>query len=390
MSDSGSTEIVHQARHHEAVAVRERTRPGIDRRAVDAREQDSISGVFQPPVLAKYQQLTVKEGSRAYAELRAKVMAHGILDRSYGYYAVLITVVLTAFFLSAYQIVMNPISFALVGWSLLFACCNVQLAGILHDAGPRTIFTATRLNDVIGHTVGSLLAMPFYDWRHEHNKHHAHPNQEEEDPDIDLPFISLTRERYLARTGLSKLLAPYQMYLWYPLSSFVGITKRLYGFAYFKREIGKDNVWQFGVYLLGLIAWFVLPFLAFDPAKAIFVLVLTNFASGAYLANIFAPNHKGMPFIEKDAKFSFMEQQIITSRNIKPGFLTDIIYVGLNYQIEHHLFPTCPRNRLKLLTPHVREVCRKYNLEFTEVGVFESNRILLAELNEVTRTAAAT
>jgi fatty acid desaturase len=90
-----------------------------------------------------------------------------------------------------------------------------------------------------------------------------------------------------------------------------------------------------------------------------------------------------MPQIKSGQKISFLEQQIIATRNIKRGFFTDILLLGLNYQIEHHLFPHCPRNKLKLLTPYVKEVCGELNLEFTETNLFESNKIILRELNQV-------
>lgn len=103
--------------------------------------------------------------------------------------------------------------------------------------------------------------------------------------------------------------------------------------------------------------------------------------------NIFAPNHKGMPQLPKDIKISFMEHQIMTTRNIYGHWLTDFVYLGLNYQIEHHLFPNCPRNKLKLITPYVEDICRKMNLEFTRVSVLESNKIILSELNRIAKTA---
>ncbi len=90
-----------------------------------------------------------------------------------------------------------------------------------------------------------------------------------------------------------------------------------------------------------------------------------------------------MPQVARDAGMSFIEQQVITSRNIRGGFFTDTAMVGLNYQIEHHLFPSCPRNKLKLVTPFVQEVCERLNLEYTCVSIVETNRILLRELRAV-------
>ena len=57
----------------------------------------------------------------------------------------------------------------------------------------------------------------------------------------------------------------------------------------------------------------------------------------------FAPNHKGMPTIAPEEELDFLRRQVLTSRNVRGGLLTDFALGGLNYQIEHHLFPSMPR-----------------------------------------------
>jgi fatty acid desaturase len=95
-----------------------------------------------------------------------------------------------------------------------------------------------------------------------------------------------------------------------------------------------------------------------------------------------------MPQFLEGTQVSFLEQQIRTSRNIRPGWFVDFVYFGLNYQIEHHLFPTCPRNKLKRITPYVKEICARTGLEYTEAGIVQSNRIIIGELNSVARAGA--
>ena len=60
---------------------------------------------------------------------------------------------------------------------------------------------------------------------------------------------------------------------------------------------------------------------------------------GLYMGSTFAPNHKGMPLLPRDSKVDFLRRQVLTSRNIKGGWIMDTFMGGLNYQIEHHLFP---------------------------------------------------
>ncbi len=238
------------------------------------------------------------------------------------------------------------------------------------------------MNDLCGQICATLLAMCYDDWKIGHNKHHAHPNQEGQDPDIELPF-SFTEDRYKGKKGLIGFIRKHQVYLYFPLGSFTWLFTRTTGVKFYIKEFQMKNLWKTLLFALGIFFWFILPFLVFDFKKAFLLFVVVNPLVGLYLFNIFAPNHKGMPQLAKNVHLSFMEQQILTSRNIHGNWLTDFIYMGLNYQIEHHLFPNTPRNKLKLITPYVVEFCKKQNLEFTRVSVLETNKIILSQLHKI-------
>jgi fatty acid desaturase len=133
----------------------------------------------------------------------------------------------------------------------------------------------------------------------------------------------------------------------------------------------------------------VSPFALFSIEKALFVFSLVHVSTGVYLANCFAPNHKGMPRVENGVAISFLEQQVITARNVSGGWLTDFLLGGLNHQVEHHLFPGTPRNKLRPLRPYVRRMCEEMGLQYTDVSLIETNRVLLRELSAVARSARA-
>jgi fatty acid desaturase len=80
----------------------------------------------------------------------------------------------------------------------------------------------------------------------------------------------------------------------------------------------------------------------------------------------------------------FLRQQAITSRNVR-GPLVDFLYGGLNYQIEHHLFPTMPRNNLSRAQPHVRAFCTSRGISYSETGVVQSWREILSNYTEDSR-----
>jgi hypothetical protein len=60
---------------------------------------------------------------------------------------------------------------------------------------------------------------------------------------------------------------------------------------------------------------------------------------GVLLGGAFAPNHIGMPIVLAGLKVDFLRRQVLMSRNISGGRITGYAMGGLNYQIEHHLFP---------------------------------------------------
>src|SRR5260370_20164840 len=97
-----------------------------------------------------------------------------------------------------------------------------------------------------------------------------------------------------------------------------------------------------------------------------------NLLFGLYIGSVFAPNHKGMPIQMPGEEWDWVTRQVVTSRNIRSSYLTDFLYGGLNYQIEHHLFPAMPRKALRRARPITLEYCHQIRLPYHEVGVFPS------------------
>jgi fatty acid desaturase len=97
----------------------------------------------------------------------------------------------------------------------------------------------------------------------------------------------------------------------------------------------------------------------------------------------FAPNHKGMPILTKDDKTDYLRRQVLTSRNIRGGRLTDFALGGLNYQIEHHLFPSMPRPNLRRAQTLIRDFCAQHGVSYHETGLLRSYAEVLRHLHEV-------
>jgi len=325
----------------------------------------------------------------AYQRLKSEVTAAGLLDRSLTYYWPLIIAAFAGYFLSAWAILVTDGYFWLSLACLGFVLATVQIAGLMHDAGHRAVFRSTRFNNLLGLATTAAIGMVFPSWVLRHNQHPAHPNQEAMDPDMKVPFLVLTEADFATKDSIQRFVSRWQAYYYYPLGALVSFSNRLGSISYFWQRRTWPNLARLLAYLPAIVALFPGPFLLFPLEKAVFVFLLVHISTGIYLASCFAPNHKGMPSVPRDAVVSFLEQQVRTSRNVKGALLTEFLLVGLNHQVEHHLFPACPRNKLKRLGPYVRRMCDEQALPYTQVSFLRTNRILVAHLHRVARPRRA-
>lgn len=334
----------------------------------------------------KDQKFSIPDGAKAYRELHIAVTEAGLLEKDYTYYIYLNIFCLFGIAFSLYQVIIQHQMIPLIIWTFIFSFISVQIGGLMHDAGHRTIFKSTKFNDIVGHIYGAFLAVGYSSWKSRHNRHHAHSNEIKEDHDIfNFSFLSFYPDRLKENKGILRYLNKFQTVFYYPIFLFFTFGMRGYAVQYFRQNFRKHYL-EIAIYIIGLFSWYLLPFFVFDFQKALVFFLVNNIVMGFYYMNIFAANHKPMPLISKSIKLSFMEQQIVTSCNVTPNRVYDFIYLGLNYQIEHHLFPNTPRPKLKYIRPYVMQFCKQRKLPYTCVSVLEVNKMILTRLHEVSKT----
>jgi fatty acid desaturase len=244
------------------------------------------------------------------------------------------------------------------------------------------VFTRRRAVTVAGLVCGNLaIGVSRGWWVDKHNRHHSHPNHVGQDPDIGAGVIVWTPEQTVRRSGLARAFARLQGWLFFPLLLLEGLNLHASSVRALSRRRPAEAVAlaAHGAAYLGVLFW-VLP-----PGKAIAFLLLHKAVWGLYMGATFAPNHKGMPIIGEDEKVDFLRRQALTSRNVRGGRLTAFLLGGLNYQVEHHLFPSMPRPALRRAQPIVRDYCLEHGIAYTETGLIASYRIALRHLDEVGR-----
>ncbi len=265
-----------------------------------------------------------------------------------------------------------------------------QFAFLAHEAAHRQILASGKTNDKLGRFLANFVVGISYQWwMNKHSKHHATPNTIGKDPDIEWDTISFQPADAQRQRGLLKWITQRQGYLFFPLLTLEGLNLHAQSIKYLfvgqrvkhrRRELVSIFV-RLALYV-GAV-FFVLPV---GMAFAFLGVQLAVF--GIYMGASFAPNHKGMPMVPEDARIDFFSRQVLTGRNVmaRSSFGNRVlshVYGGLNYQVEHHLFPSMPRANLAGVSKIVRDYCTEHHIPYTVASVRESYAQVITYLNKV-------
>ncbi|MQA86299.1 MAG: acyl-CoA desaturase [Streptosporangiales bacterium] len=320
-----------------------------------------------------------------YAELSRQVRQAGLLDRRPGYYAAKIAVNTVLLAAGWWAFVVVGDSWYQIAIATYLAVIFTQVAFVGHDAGHRQIFRSRRANQLAGLLHGNLLiGMSYGWWVGKHNRHHAHPNDEDRDPDIGAGALVFTADQARTRRGLARVLTRNQAYLFFPMllleaaNLHVASVRTLLGRG--ARSLRSLETLLLAVHAAGYLAAVLL---VLGPVKAVVFIAVQQGLFGLYLGCSFAPNHKGMPVLDERTKRDYLRRQVLTSRNVRGGRIVGFVLGGLNYQIEHHLFPSMPRPSLRRSQALVRDFCLQHGLPYSEATLVRSYTEVLQHLHAV-------
>ncbi|MFF5261468.1 fatty acid desaturase family protein [Actinomadura viridis] len=326
-----------------------------------------------------------RPGTSDFGPLARRVREAGLLERRRGYYARAMGLNLAA----------TAGTWAAVAWAggswwvLVLAVPLALLSGrtafLGHDAGHRQIAASHRVNRWLGLLLGNLmLGMGYGWWNDKHNRHHANPNHVGKDPDVGEGVLVWTREQAAGRDGrVARWITRHQARLFFPLLLLEGLNLKVGSALHLRSRPGREKALEGALLGLHVVGYLGLAFALLSPGKAVALVLLHQALFGVHLGCAFAPNHKGMEMPGEGVRWDHLRRQVLTSRNVRGGVVTDWLLGGLNYQIEHHLFPSVPRANLRKLQPLVREHCARVGLPYAEAGLVESYRQALGHMHEV-------
>jgi len=326
-----------------------------------------------------------KNPTTEYSSLLHTVRNLGLLKRATGFYwfvfgmLILATAILgTGFVLlgdSWYQLIIAGV----------LGIVLTQFAFLAHEASHRQVFESGPANDKAGRILANLfVGISYAWWMNKHSRHHANPNVIGKDPDIDPDFIVFREEDAAKVSWLGSFVTRKQGYLFFPLLMAEGFNLHVQGFRTVFGRGKVDKRWLEISMLTTRIVLYVAVIFYFLPLGMAFAFIGVQLAVfGVYMGASFAPNHKGMPQLPHDSKVDFLRRQVLTSRNIRGGTFMDTFMGGLNYQVEHHLFPNMARPHLRKAQEITKEYCQSHDILYTETGLFQSYGIVIQYLNTV-------
>jgi fatty acid desaturase len=325
-------------------------------------------------------------GSRSdYAELSSRIRSVGLLERRTAYYVAKFTLTWAAFGA-------GWVAFVLIGatwWQLITAAVlgvlSTQIAFLGHDIGHKQVVRTRRASYLLGLLHGNFavgLSMGW--WLDKHNRHHAHPNHVDLDPDVAPagPLIHFP-EQGAGRRGLSGWATRHQALLFFPITLLEGLNLHVASIRALRSGTVRARRLEAALLAVHLTAFVAAPFLVLTPWQALAFIAIHQAVFGFYMGCSFAPNHKGMPPITPAEEKDYLRRQVLTSRNVRGGRFVDLLLGGLNYQIEHHLFPSMPRPNLRRAQPLIAQFCADRGIRYTETGLLTSYRLVLRHLDGV-------
>lgn len=324
--------------------------------------------------------------SSEYAELRKLLKAENLLDdrsRPMFYIVRLAFNTLMVFALLFSLPYISNVGLVLIN-AVLAGFFMVQCLIIGHDAMHHQLFRSYTLSRLTTLFIWNFLGGVSHTWYADyHGKHHVHANRIDVDPNLEIPFALPGRDDVRASRGIKRLFYKHQSLFLFPFLLMYGGDFVWRNFRYVgDMKLNRASVIELFVMGLHYLVFLGVPFAVLPFWQAVLYLLVFYGVAGFYAGVVFVTNHFGMPVFQTDQKIDYLQQQARGSRNIRSSPFVDYLFAGLNFQIEHHLFPTVPRYHIYRTAAIVKAFCVQRGIPYHDPGLRETFREMADYLRE--------
>jgi fatty acid desaturase len=328
--------------------------------------------------------LRTGQSTPMYAEVAGLVRAAGLMRRRPWPYALLVSANTLGLLAVVVALFAWRDSWWLVAWGALLAVVFTQIGFVGHDIAHRQVTRNTTSCTALGLLHANLLTGLSYGWwMDKHNAHHAHPNDLGADPDVRAGVLVFDVGQVEGRTGWHAMVTRHQAWMFFPLLLLEGGNLYLAGLRTLAHKGIRHRATELLLIGVHTAAYVSLLVATMTWAQVVVFIAVHQGLRGLYLGLSFAPNHKGMPVLSGSERADPFLRQVLTSRNVRGGVVVDWVLGGLNYQIEHHLFPSMPRANLRRAQAIVRPYCAAHGVAYVETSATASYRAVIEHLHAV-------
>ncbi|KAJ1428902.1 fatty acid desaturase [Ochromonadaceae sp. CCMP2298] len=348
-----------------------------------------------------------KDFEKAYRTLRSKLVAMGMFNANPVYYVYKFVSTVALLVVSVYLATQFQ-SFAVHMLGALFLALFWQQSGwLFHDFVHHQVFKNRTNGDMAGLILGNLfMGFSLQWWKSKHNAHHAVPNLHasvegacDGDPDIDtMPLLAWTIK--MAETSRAspsgRFMIQWQSFLYFPLLLFARLAWAHQGWVFTWGGWGQHSTaaahidmkkMAYPVAEKGLIALHyicIFSVMSYMPLlNGVAYVLVGQTMCGLFLAIVFGLGHNGMASYPASQRPDFWKLQVSTTRNVTSNPLVDWFCGGLQYQVDHHLFPMLPRHNLGKVHKLVESFCKEQGVTYHETTMLAGTVEVLSHLSEV-------
>ena len=339
-------------------------------------------------------QFSKEHNSEFYKTLKSRVNAYfkeNKIAKTANAAMVFKTFALLALFLVPYGFLyfQNLPAIAYIG---LWFVMGLGMAGVglsvMHDAN-HGAYSRKEWVNVLVSNVMILLGGSARNWRIQHNVlHHTYTNVAEHDEDIDPPVFMLRFSPHSKHYAIHRFQHLYAWFFYGMMTLFWYLTKDYQqAFRYQKRGLVEAQGVTFAQHMFRIILFkliytaifLFLPIYFGGASWLINVLgfLLMQFICGLILAMIFQPAHVvptstyPIPNDSGVVEADWAVSQLFNTANFAPKSRLFSWYVGgLNYQVEHHLFPSICHIHYKKISQIVEQTAKEYQLPYYSYKTF--------------------
>jgi len=270
---------------------------------------------------------------------------------------------------------------AIAHYGFWMAVALVPVAGVIstsiammgHEGSHRAFSKSPVRNQLLAYITFPLFSgLGMLYWHNKHDRlHHGHPNVEGVDPDIKpFPFVSSRGDHERCGPRSRWFQRKLQKTAFWPMSTLMAVGMRRSSIMYlvrYPREHGFTRDWfiEAGCLLVHYSAWMLVPGLIWGPFTGVLIYSGTWAFVGVFLALVFAPAHMGLPIT--DGQNRDWVHQLETTRNLELPRVVSFFFIGLDYQVEHHLFPKIPHQNLPKAARITKAWCERNGIPHLSV-----------------------